>query len=176
MDALAMAEGLSNTAGRVVQIRRKGLQGETPQSLLIDLDQMIQAGSKDLNVAINGGDMIYVPEAGSFYVDGAVRNAGAYPIRKEMSVREAIVSAGGLQAFADAGNVKLVRYLGNGQREVAKLSLDDLQRGETDEFKIQDRDVIFVESSAVGTFFQGVRLSIGTGLLGVGYTSPTARP
>ncbi|MBE1424831.1 polysaccharide export outer membrane protein [Desulfomicrobium macestii] len=172
MDFLAIAEGLSDAAGRVVQVRRKGRQDEAPQSLLIDLDQMVKEGNEELNVAINGGDVIYVPEAGSVYVDGAVRKAGSYPIRKEMSVQEAIISAGGLQAFADAGNVKLVRYLDNGRREVAKLSLDDLQRSETDKFRIQDRDVIFVESSAIGTFFQGVRLSLGTGMLGVGYTPP----
>jgi polysaccharide export outer membrane protein len=113
-----------------------------------------------------------VPEAGSVYVDGAVRKAGSYPIRKEMSVQEAIVAAGGLQSFADAQNVKLIRYLGEGRREVAKLSLAELQTGETGKLKVRDRDVIFVESSAVGTFVQGLRLTLGAGLFGVGYTPP----
>lgn len=172
MDVLAMAEGLSDTAGRIVQIRRKGDSQETAQSVIIDLDQMVKEGREELNVGIKGGDVIYVPEAGAVYVDGAVRKAGSYPIRQEMSVQEAIVAAGGLQSFADAKNVKLVRYMGKGRREVAKLSLDDLQRGAADELKVQDRDVIFVESSATSAFFQGLRLSLGTGLLGVGYTPP----
>lgn len=172
MDVLAMAEGLSDTAGRIVQIRRKGDSEEAAQSLIIDLDQMVKEGREELNVGIKGGDVVYVPEAGSVYVDGAVRKAGSYPIRQEMSVQEAIVAAGGLQSFADAKNVKLVRYMGKGRREVAKLSLEDLQRGEADELKVQDRDVIFVESSATSAFFQGLRLSLGTGLLGVGYTPP----
>jgi len=172
MDVLAMAEGLSDTAGRIVQIRRKGDTGEAPQSLIIDLDQMVKEGREELNVAVKGGDVVYVPEAGSVYVDGAVRKAGSYPIRQEMSVQEAVVAAGGLQSFADGKNVKLVRYIGKGRREVAKLSLDDLQKGEGDNLKLQDRDVIFVESSATSAFFQGLRLSLGTGLLGVGYTPP----
>lgn len=169
MDVLAMAEGLSQTAGRIVQIRRKG-EGEQPaQALIIDLDQMIREGSEELNVAIKGGDVVYVPEAGSVYVDGAVRKAGSYPIRQEMSVQEALVAAGGLQYFADVKDIKLIRYVGKGRREVAKLSLDDMQDGDAAELKVQDRDVIFVESNAASAFFQGLRLSLGTGLVGVGY-------
>lgn len=172
MDVLAMAEGLSDTAGRTVQIRRKPENGQDASSLVIDLDQMVKAGRENLNVGIKGGDVIYVPEAGSVYVDGAVRKAGSYPIRKEMSVREAIVAAGGLQSFADADNVKLIRYLGEGKREVAKLSLAELRTDETGKLKVRDRDVIFVESSAIGTFVQGLRLTLGSGLFGVGYTPP----
>ena len=173
MDVLAMAEGLSDTAGRTVQIRRKPANGEDAASLVIDMDQMVKIGQENLNVGIKGGDVIYVPEAGSIYVDGAVRKAGSYPIRKEMSVQEAIVAAGGLQSFADAENVKLIRYLGEGRREVAKLSLAELQTGETGKLKVRDRDVIFVESSAVGTLVQGLRLTLGAGLFGVGYTPPS---
>lgn len=172
MDVLALGEGLSDKAGRIVQIRRKGDTAQPAQSMIIDLDQMIKEGQEELNVAVKGGDVIYVPEAGSVYVDGAVRKAGSYPIRQEMSVQEAIVAAGGLQSFADAKNVKLVRYVGKGKREVAKLSIDDMQKGEASELRVQDRDVIFVESSPASAFFQGLRLTLGTGLMGVGYTPP----
>jgi polysaccharide export outer membrane protein len=172
MDVLAMAEGLSDKAGRMVQIRRKAEVGETPQALIIDIDQMVKQGQDELNVAIKGGDVVYVPEAGSVYVDGAVRKAGSYPIRQEMSVQEAIVSAGGLSSIANAKDVKIIRYLGNGRREVAKLSLDDTREGDGARLKVQDRDVIFVESSATSAFFQGLRLTLGTGLVGLGYTPP----
>ncbi|MBU4524776.1 MAG: polysaccharide export protein [Desulfomicrobium sp.] len=171
LDVLAMAEGLSDAAGRTVQIRRKAESGES--SLVIDLDQMIKDGRQDLNVGIKGGDIVYVPEAGSVYVDGAVRRAGAYPIRQQMSVQEAVVAAGGLQPFADSKDVKLIRYLGKGRREVARLSLEDLQSHETHGLKVRDRDVIFVESSAASTFFQGVGLTLRTGIFGFGYTPPT---
>ncbi len=172
MDVLAMAEGLSDRAGRTVQIRRKADSGEGTISLIIDLDQMIKVGREDLNVGIKGGDMVYVPEAGSVYVDGAVRKAGAYPLRQEMSVQEAIVAAGGLQSFADARDIKLVRYLGKGRREVARMSLDDLQTQKAQMLKVQDRDIIYVEASTSSAFFQGLRLSLGTGIFGFGYTPP----
>jgi len=172
MDVLALAEGLSDKAGRVVQIRRKAEDDQPAQALIIDLDQMVKEGQEDLNVAVKGGDVIYVPEAGSVYVDGAVRKAGSYPIRQEMSVQEAIVAAGGMQSFADGKNVKLIRYVGKGKREVAKLSLEDMQKSEAAELKVKDRDVIFVESSAASAFFQGMRLTLGNGLMGVGFQAP----
>lgn len=172
MDVLAMAEGLSDRAGRTVQIRRKADNGEGTISLIIDLDQMTKVGREDLNVGIKGGDMVYVPEAGSVYVDGAVRKAGAYPLQQEMSVQEAIVAAGGMQSFADAKDIKLVRYLGKGRREVARMSLEDLQTQKAHMLKVQDRDIIYVESSASSAFFQGLRLSLGTGIFGFGYTPP----
>lgn len=172
MDVLALAEGLSDKAGRIVQVRRKGGDEAMSQALIIDLDQMIKEGDEKLNIPIMGADVVYVPEAGSVYVDGAVRKAGSYPIRQEMSVQEAIVAAGGMQAFGDAGNVKLIRYVGQGKREVAKISLDDMQEGGASRLYVQDRDVIFVESSPASAFFHGLRLTLGTGLLGVGYQPP----
>ncbi len=175
MDVLAMAEGLSDRAGRIVQIRRKAEEeDQPPQTLIIDLDQLVKEGREELNVPIRGGDVIYVPEAGSVYVDGAVRKPGSYPIRQEMSVREAIVAAGGLAPYADEENIKLIRYLGHGRREVAKLTLEEIRQGGAS-IKVQDRDVIFVEADPLSTFFHGLRLNLGTGLLGVGYSSPTNR-
>ena len=175
MDVLAMAEGLSDRAGRIVQIRRKAEEEDRPpQTLIIDLDQLVKEGREELNVPIRGGDVIYVPEAGSVYVDGAVRKPGSYPIRQEMSVREAIVAAGGLAPYADEENIKLIRYLGHGRREVAKLTLEEIRQGDAS-IKVQDRDVIFVEADPLSTFFHGLRLNLGTGLLGVGYSSPTNR-
>jgi len=170
MDVLAMAEGLSETAGRTVQVRRKGQDGNPPQTLIIDLDQLIKEGKNKLNVPIRGGDVIYVPEAGSVYVEGAVRRPGSYPIRQEMSIQEAIVAAGGLATYANEDNIKLIRYIGEGRREVVKLSLRDIRKGRMDELKVQDRDVIFVEANWTSAFFRGLSLRLGYGLLGFGYT------
>ena len=173
MDVLALGQGLSDTAGRIVQVRRRDASGTPVRATIIDLDEMVEKGRDELNIPIQGGDVVYVPEAGSVYVDGAVRKAGSYPVRREMSVQEAIVAAGGLDSFADAGTVKLVRYVGDGKREVARLSLEGGGDEHVPELRVQDRDVIFVESSPASAFFQGLRLTLGTGLLGVGYTPPS---
>lgn len=172
LDVLALGEGLSDLAGSTVQIKRK--DGQETRTLIVDIDMMIRQGHDELNVAIRGGDIVYVPEAGTVYVDGAVKRGGTYPIRHEMSVQEAIVAAGGLTSLADTKSIKLIRSLADGRREVAEISLQDMRAGEAARLRVQDRDVLFVEYSTANTIFQALRLNIGTGLLGLGFV-PTER-
>jgi polysaccharide export outer membrane protein len=172
LDALALAGGLSETAGRTVQIRRKGENPERPDTYLVDLDQLIEEGHSELNLEILPGDVIFVPEARMVYVDGAVREPGAYPIRREMTVQQAIVEAGGLRTTASEGNIKLVRYMPGGSREVVQLSLNDIQNGKAQEMTVRDRDVVFVETSTFEAMIYGLRLNLGMGLMGIGYSPP----
>lgn len=174
MDVLALGEGLRDNAGNVVQIKRKLKGDATTQTLMVDMDLMIRKGHDELNIPIKGGDILYVPEAGTVYVDGAVRKAGTYPIRHDMSLQEAIVAAGGLSSLADSKDIKLIRYLDDGKREVAAISLENMRSGEAATLKVRDRDVIFVEYSATNSLFQALRLNIGTGSLGLGFI-PTER-
>ena len=71
-----------------------GMQDEN-KSYIVDIDKLLTEGFVDLNIQINGGDVIYVPEAGLFFIDGAVRKPGSYPIKKKMNLQEAILAAGG---------------------------------------------------------------------------------
>ncbi len=172
LDVLALSGGLSDKAGRTVQIRRKGENPERPDTYLIDLEELIEQGRAELNIEIYPGDVIFVPEAGMVYVDGAVGKPGAYPIKKQMTVHEAIVAAGGLRPTASQGDIKLIRYMPGGAREVVKLSLNDIQSGRAQEMTVQDRDVVFVETSTLEALVYGLRLNLGMGLVGIGYTPP----
>jgi polysaccharide export outer membrane protein len=172
LDVLALAGGLSDKAGRMVQLRRKVENQDRPETFLIDLEQLIEEGRAELNLTVLPGDVIFVPEAGMVYVDGAVRKPGAYPIKKEMTVQEAIVQAGGLSKTADEGDIKLVRYREDGSREVVKLSLQAMRQGKASQVTVRDRDVVFVETSTLQAMVYGLRLNLGMGLVGIGYTPP----
>ncbi len=68
---------------------------------------------------IEGGDVVFVPEAGQLFIDGAVRKPGTYPISSKMTVAEGVALAGGLASYADTDSIKLIRYMGKGkQREI----------------------------------------------------------
>ncbi len=90
-ECMAVGEGLTDTSGKMVQVRRGSRDADRPTTLLIDLDELTKGGGEDLNIEIKSGDVIYVPEAGMVYVDGAVRKPGNYAIKKKMGVPEAIV-------------------------------------------------------------------------------------
>jgi len=171
LDVLALAGGLGEKAGRMAQVTRRNEEGERTETFLVDLDELIKEGKGELNLEIEGGDVVFVPEAGIVYVDGAVRKPGSYPIQEGMTVQEAIVAAGGFGSTADEGSIKLVRHVGEGKREVVELSFKD-PRKSPQELKVEDRDVVFVETNRLEALIYGLRLNLGMGLVGIGYTPP----
>lgn len=169
LDVLALAEGFDDKAGKSVQVRRIVDDPQTPATYLVDMDQLIQKGRTEMNMEIKSGDVVYVPEAGTVYVDGAVKKPGSYPIKKQMTVNEAIAAAGGLTMTAEQNDVKLVRYMEGGNREVIQLTQENLQKTT---FSINDRDLIFVERSSMKSAFSSFSLYFGP-FGGAGFTRPS---
>lgn len=173
LDVLAMAGGLSEKAGTLIQVRRAVVDKESlPEVLFIDLEELVKRGRDELNIPIGGGDVIFVPEAGVVYVDGAVRKPGVYPIKGRMTLHEAIIAAGGFSTVADESSIKLIREDEGSKREVVSLTLQDIQNGKAKELVVKDRDVVFVETSKMEALLYGLRLNLGMGLFGIGYTPP----
>ena len=171
MDVMALGGGLSEQAGRTAQVRRPpNAEGEGGATFLVDLDKMIREGKSELNIEINGGDVIFVPEAGMFFVDGAVRRPGAYHITRRTGLSEALSLAGGMAPYADPEKVILIRHLGEGERQVLEL---DMQDTEVQQTPVADRDVILVKASKTGRLLKGLGLNIGIpGVAGFGYRDP----
>jgi len=86
-----------------------------------------------------------------------------------MSIREAIAAAGGLTMSADDNDVKLVRYLEGGKREVVQLTRENTQ---SIPITVNDRDLIFVERSAMKSAFSSFSLYFGP-FGGAGFTRPS---
>ena len=114
-----------------------------------------------MNITLNGGDVLFVPEAGVFFVDGAVKRPGAYPIKHQTVVQEGLVEAGGFESYAKKDIIKLVRMTESGQRQIIDL---DLNETDSREMALKDRDIIIVGESALGALFRGFSISfLGTG-------------
>ena len=170
VDVMALGGGLSDIAGRVVQVRRYSNLQEGQSVFVVDLDQLIKEGNSDLNIEINSGDVIFVPEAGTFFVDGAVRRPGAYHIKHTTTLHEALLEAGGLAPYANKEKAALIRISDTGNREMIEL---DLTQSETMEMEIKDRDVLITEASTFGKLVHGVGINIGVpGFGSVGYRNP----
>jgi polysaccharide export outer membrane protein len=175
-EAMAVGEGLADTAGKMVQVRRGSRESDRPSTYLIDLDEFAKGGGERLNIEIKSGDVIYVPDAGTVYVDGAVRKPGNYAIKKKMNVPEAIVAAGGFAAYAEETTIKLVRPKADAKPEIVQLSFKDLQQqnsGST--LEVKDRDIIFVETNKVEAVVYGLYISGLGGVVGMGYRPPAAQ-
>jgi polysaccharide export outer membrane protein len=159
LDVIALGGGLSEQAGQIVQLRRtRYVQGE-PNTFIVDLDRLIKEGDVELNIRVNGGDVLFIPEAGVFFVDGAVRRPGSYPIKHKTVVQEGIVEAGGFESSAKKDKIKLVRMTENGERKIIDL---DLNETSSKEMALKDRDILIVGEGSFGT--KGFSISVfGTG-------------
>ncbi|WP_176761315.1 polysaccharide biosynthesis/export family protein [Desulforhopalus singaporensis] len=174
LDVLAMGNGLMPDAGTLAYLTRQ--DGETGENItyLINLADLVKNGNMAHNHVILGGDVIFVPESGHCFVDGAVRKPGTYPLTTNMTVAEAITVAGGLAGWADDDKIKLVRFRGRGtERQVVSLSYADLQAGVGDTLVLKDQDIVYAESSASGKLFSGAGFTIGFMGTGVSFRDPS---
>ena len=79
------------------------------------------------------------------------------------------MEAGGLSPYANKQNLQLVRVI-DGERQVIKL---DLSKIESKELVVRDRDILIVDSTAMGRLVHGFNIFIGIpGAGGVGYRNP----
>jgi polysaccharide export outer membrane protein len=161
LDVIALGGGLSERAGQIVQVRRtRYVQGE-PNTFIVDLDRLIKEGNVDLNIRLNGGDVLFIPEAGIYFVDGAVRRPGAYSIKHKTVVQEGLVEAGGFETYAKKDRIKLVRMTEIGERKIIDI---DLSKTDSKEMTLKDRDILIVGESALGGLGRGFSITVlGTG-------------
>ncbi len=173
LDVLAVGNGLKKEAGSFAYITRKNPKNGTSANYIVDLEDLVKNGNMTHNHVILGGDVIFIPESGQCFVDGAVRKPGTYPLQSNMTITEAIALAGGLAGYANDESIKLVRFMGRGkERQVVSLSYSDLQTGLGDTLVLKDQDIIYAESSASGKLFSGAGFTLGFMGTGVSFKDP----
>jgi polysaccharide export outer membrane protein len=141
LEALSLAGSLGAAAGdELVIVRPK--QGLTTSGPLlpntadaasvtrVDLHQL-QAGVLFQGTNVQDGDTIFVPRAETIFVFGQVRNPGSFPIRRGMTVLQALALAGGLTERGSTSRLRIVRVV-NGKRSEIKAKVSDpVQPGDT---------------------------------------------
>ncbi len=173
IEVIAMAGGLGpEAADHIVLQRRAALPvngsaysaPDPPQVVEIDLKELLTYGNLALNVPVQGGDVINVPErqVELFYVIGEVHRAGPFelPSDKKLLLTQAVALAGGPTRTAKAKNARLVRYDQQGVvRQDIALNVSAILKGEEPDILISPNDVIFIPGSNIKT--------IGYGMLGI---------
>jgi polysaccharide export outer membrane protein len=146
LEALALAGGLSDDAGRSVRLSRA--TPEDVQSVVINLDQLAQSGDLRLNPSLIPGDVINVPRAGTFYVEGMVKKPGAYALLGDTSVSQALATAGGVEeTMARAAGTVIYRKDATGQWGEIPIDLSGIGSGKVPDVPVLADDVVVVPVS-----------------------------
>ncbi len=103
LEALTRAQGLSADAGTEILVTRPALtEGGVPRVERIPVKGLIEAADPALNVTLEGGEDVRVPQIGRVFVVGNVKHPGAFRIEDGfgLTVLKALAMAEGLMPFA----------------------------------------------------------------------------
>jgi polysaccharide export outer membrane protein len=84
----------------------------------------------------------------SVTVDGAVKQAGSFPVAGTTSLMQAVALAGGTSEDANVRRVAVFRTIG-GKRQVAAFDLLAVRRGQAEDPQIYPGDIVVVDGSAI---------------------------
>jgi polysaccharide export outer membrane protein len=135
----------------------------------VDLKRLLNGGQTHLNLRMRPGDLVYIPDSADtmVYVLGAVHRPGAYRLTPDMSVMDALATAGGPNEDAQAREIGVYRPARQAVERIALQNLMDARQRVN--FALEEGDVIFVPKSGIAEFgYTSRQLAAGLSLLTVG--------
>lgn len=102
-EILARVGGVQSTAADYVIVRPEA--GGEKRYLIAEL----ATGDATKDPYVQPGDKIFAPVAEVFYISGQVNTPGSYPVRSDLTVRQAIARGGGVTASGSDKKVTVTR-------------------------------------------------------------------
>jgi polysaccharide biosynthesis/export protein len=151
LQLISQAAGLTEQASSELFVLREGKDGSQAR-IVIDLDELINAGNQSLDIPLQAGDIVNVPAERiiNVYVFGAVRNPGVIPVKmsKKINILQAIAQAGGLAEGASKSGVTITRKdRKTGKETKIKVNLNDVLKGKRTAIDLVEGDVVYVPES-----------------------------
>lgn len=135
-DLLATAGGVSAGGSDLIVV--VGTRSGQPYRSEIDLPSVFAANRRGSDVLLLNGDVIWVERAPTIYMYGEVQRPGALRLERNMTVMQALATAGGLTQRGTARGLRVSRKDANGVvREMEPTMVDTLRPD----------DVVFVRES-----------------------------
>ncbi len=177
LDAISQAGGLTDNAGPEILVSRKPAAGESNQTELvrrIAVRGLIDAVDPSLNLALQGGEEVRVPEAGKFYVLGNVHRPGAFTMTdgSQSTVLKALAMAEGLDHFS--GNTAYIYRSDSskGGKQEIPIELKKIMDRKSPDVDLLPNDLFYVpeatgRKAALAALTQAsmIGASVGTTLL-----------
>lgn len=135
-EMLATAGGIAGSGADTVIVT--GLRGGKPFRKEVDIAGLYLDNKPENDIAVAGGDVIYVHRAPVFYVYGEVQRPGSFRIERNMTVQQALAQGGGPTIRGTENRLRLHRRGANGAIEQLSPELND---------PIQADDVLYVRES-----------------------------
>jgi polysaccharide export outer membrane protein len=133
---LATAGGVAPVGGSVAIVT--GQRNGKPFRRDIDFVKASAEGNSAEDIALAGGDTVFVTRQPVFYIYGEVQHAGQYRLERDMTVMQALAVGGGVTTKGTRRGIVLHRRDAHGKVNEIDVKLDD---------DVKDADVIYVKES-----------------------------
>jgi len=151
LEALARAQGLREDAGREILVShvQPGPEGK-PITLTrrILVRALIDEADPELNLRLNGGEEIRVPEVGKIYVVGNVKKPGVFPVQDgaDTTVLQALALAEGLMPYSNT-EAYIYRREGAGQKNEIPVELAKIMQRKAPDVPMTANDILYIPES-----------------------------
>jgi polysaccharide export outer membrane protein len=135
-DLLAMAGGVAVAGADMVTI--VGTREGRPFRREVDVPGAFRGQTREADVIIQNGDVVYVDRAPMVYIYGEVQRPGVMRLERGMTVMQALASGGGLTQRGTERGLRVHRRGADGKVQVLQPTMDDVLR---------DGDVVYVRES-----------------------------
>lgn len=158
-DAIAAAGGIGPVDGPYPDARVAQANGASVEP--VSLEKLLHQGDTTQNVALQDGQIVYIPSPVTFnvYVSGAVDHPGEIPLNEGDDVAIAVVKAGNSStAQGDLNHVTVTRTLPDGQKKQYSVNLYQVFEpgGTAHDLPMQKGDIVYVPSIAASKHVGGV--------------------
>jgi len=153
LDAISRAVGLADNAGSEILVSQS-LSNTNDKSVAltqrIPVRGLISAEDPALNLHLEGGEEIRVPEAGRIFIVGNVKHPGAFFITdgSQSSVLKALALSEGLETFS-AHKAYIYRLEGgNGGRNEIPIELKQIMNRKTPDVPLMANDILYIPNAS----------------------------
>jgi polysaccharide export outer membrane protein len=134
-DVIAVAGGIAAGGSDIAIVT--GQRNGKPLRQEINMAEMYLEGKTANDIIMAPGDVVYVHRAPVFYVYGEAQRPGSFRLERNMTLMQALVTAGGLTTRGTEKRLRVHRQVGGAVKELSP-DLNDL---------IQPDDVVYVRES-----------------------------
>lgn len=135
-DILAVAGGINGNGADSLTL--VGTRDGKPMRKVIDLPGIFRSDSRENDVIVQNGDVIYVERAPMVYIYGEVQRPGALRLERDMTVMQALATGGGLNLRGTEKGLRVHRRGADGKLQVIEPKMDDI---------LLQGDVVYVRES-----------------------------
>jgi polysaccharide export outer membrane protein len=177
LDAITQAGGLADDAGQEILVSREQPSTDGKTSTIVQripVKGLFDTVDPSLNVTLQGGDVVRVPEAGRFYVVGNVKTPGAYVIKdsSQSSVLKALALSQGLNRYST--NTAYIYRVegGTGGKSEIPIQLKKIMDRKSPDVPLMANDILYIPEAGgrrttvatLGTMAM-IAVAVGTALI-----------